>query len=148
MRSKTLWPLGAAFLILLLAGCGGQTGKTPDSTLSAASVGPRVVTYPDWQSGDAVFECTQAGVNFDGAYKVDPPESGPYHLDTYGNKVTVTFYDGGRYMDWSATLPISAVIVKGAPGPTSTSMNPRPPRAWACGPRTTPVLARFPPSAT
>ncbi len=116
MRSKTLWPLGAAFLILLLAGCGGQTGKTPDSTLSAASVGPRVVTYPDWQSGDAVFECTQAGVNFDGAYKVDPPESGPYHLDTYGNKVTVTFYDGGRYMDWSATLPISAVIVKGGPG--------------------------------
>lgn len=46
------------------------------------------------------------------AFKVDPPVSGTYALDAV-NTVTVTFSGGGKVLDWSATIPIDRVIVKG-----------------------------------
>nr|WP_279232074.1 hypothetical protein [Thermus albus] len=118
MRHTRLWfrwgvPLGAV-LLLILSACGGQTNKAPLSP--ATAVNRQVVTYPDWKAGSAEAECTQAGVVFDGAYKVDPPVSGTYTVDAYGNTITPTFSGDGKYVDWSSTLGMTAVIVKGGPG--------------------------------
>jgi hypothetical protein len=73
------------------------------------------IPYTPWQAGDAQTECTQLGIPFDGAFKVELPSSGTYSLDAFGNTVTVTFSDDGKFVSFSATLPISAVIVKGGP---------------------------------
>ncbi|WP_041433982.1 hypothetical protein [Thermus sp. CCB_US3_UF1] len=113
---KRLGFLLGAGLALLLAACGGQMGGKPLSPAVAVPEGPRVTPYPDWKSGNADFECRQAVVTFDGAYKIDPPTSGTYPLDTYGHQVTVNFSPDGRYVDWSSNLAIAAVIVKGGPG--------------------------------
>jgi len=125
--------LGLA-LGLILASCGGQTGK---GNVSALSAGPKVapIEYRPWQAGDAVTECTRLDIPFDGAYKVDPPTSGTYFLDAYGNQITVTFSEDGKYVSFTATLPISAVIVKGGPNanayiydpPTTSDSNLRAP---------------------
>ncbi len=132
---KRIWIafLGLA-LGLILASCGGQTGK---GNVSALSTGPMVtpIEKRPWQAGDAVTECTRLGIPFDGAYKVDPPTSGTYSLDAYGNTVTVTFSEDGKYVSFTATLPISAVIVKGGPNanayiydpPTTSDSNLRSP---------------------
>ncbi|GAA5337623.1 MAG: hypothetical protein KNN15_11275 [Thermus antranikianii] len=123
MWAKPLWfklgiPLGT-LLLLVLSACGGQTGERLGQTLKPASAVNRSVdTYPDWQSGNADAECTRAGVNFDGAYKVDSPTSGTstYTVDSYGNTITLTLSSDGKYVDWSSTLAMTAVIVKGGPG--------------------------------
>ncbi|MDM7324324.1 MAG: hypothetical protein P3W93_004895 [Thermus sp.] len=76
----------------------------------------QVITDPDWPSGNAVQECTLAGVAFDGAYKVDPPLSGTYTVDAYGNAISATFSSDGKYVDWSSNLVMTGVIVKGGRG--------------------------------
>ncbi|MFM8319325.1 MAG: hypothetical protein ACKOC5_00300 [Chloroflexota bacterium] len=53
--------------------------------------------------------CKDLGYEFN--YKVDPPNGGAYVIDAF-NQVTVDTADG-VYFDWSATLGIDAVIVKG-----------------------------------
>jgi hypothetical protein len=47
------------------------------------------------------------------AFKIEPPISATYDLDTASNTVSVTI--DGVYVDWSATIGIDAVIVKGGP---------------------------------
>jgi hypothetical protein len=117
--------LGLA-LGLILAACGSQ-GTGPDRAgLGATASGPLVdpIPYIPWRAGDAQTECTRLGIPFDGAFKVDPPISGTYSLDAFGNTVTVTFSDDGRFVSFSATLPISAVIVKGGPNANAYIYNP------------------------
>lgn len=123
MRTIPSWlklgiPIGM-LLLLALSACGGQTGERSGQTLKPATAVNRAVdTYPNWQPGNAGAECTQAGVNFDGAYKVDSPTSGTstYTVDAYGNTITVTLSSDGKYVGWSSTLAMTAVIVKGGPG--------------------------------
>lgn len=120
MRGKqAVWLSAGVILALILGACGGQTGKAPQSggispAVTTASVG--VTPYPDWQAGNAEAECTRAGIVFDGAFKVDPPQSGTYALDNYGNTVTVNFSEDLRYVSWTSNIAITAVIVKGGPG--------------------------------
>lgn len=112
--------LAGVALALILAACGGQMGKAPAEqglgSAAVASSSPQVIPKPTWQSGNAVEECSQAGIPFDGAYKIDPPLNGTYSLDSYGNTVTVSFSGDGRFVNWSANIAMSAVIVKGGPG--------------------------------
>jgi hypothetical protein len=56
--------------------------------------------------------CEDLGLG-DFSYKVDPPESGTHSLDGL-NTVTFTILDG-QFFDWSASIGIDAVIVKGGP---------------------------------
>jgi hypothetical protein len=65
----------------------------------------------------AVFipgNATCADLAIDFGTKIDPPTSGTYALGTSGHTVTVTTADG-VYFDWSSTLGIDAVVVKGGP---------------------------------
>lgn len=79
------------------------------------------VLFPDWQSGNAVAECAQAG-SYVYAYKIDAWGSsgmdGTYQAsfdDGHLNYITVANNDGTTF-DWSATPnPIGAVVVKGGP---------------------------------
>lgn len=53
------------------------------------------------------------GLGYDFGFKVDPPNAGTYSIDGL-NTVTVTTADG-IFFDWSSTLGMDAVIVKGGP---------------------------------
>ncbi len=79
----------------------------------AASVEP--VLVDPWQSGDAAFECEQAGCAFDFSYKFDewdgPTFAGPYNVDG-GNVLTISDDDGYSF-SWSSAWPVNCVIVKG-----------------------------------
>lgn len=75
----------------------------------AASVDP--VLFDPWKSGDAAFECAQAGCEADFAYKIDPPDTGTYVTDE-GNTINFTNTDG-TYFDWASEWPVVCVIAKG-----------------------------------
>jgi hypothetical protein len=71
------------------------------------------VVYNPWTSGDAAFECGRIG-DFEYAFKVD--DAAPNGSWTHeGNTITILNSDGSVF-DWSATVPISAVIVKAGTG--------------------------------
>ncbi|MFN3369111.1 MAG: hypothetical protein ACK4ZX_06885, partial [Thermus sp.] len=129
MRHQGLWlrlglPL-AAVMLLILSACGGQTGQGTGQALKpATAAGKTVVTYPNWQAGNAEFECRQAEVNFDGAFKVDPPTSGTYTVDAYGNTITATFSEDGKYVDWSSTLCTAALNLDHLTGQFSQGSHP------------------------
>jgi hypothetical protein len=53
------------------------------------------------------------GLGYDYGFKIDPPNAGTYSIDGI-NTVTVTTPDG-VFFDWSSTLGMDAVIVKGGP---------------------------------
>jgi hypothetical protein len=69
--------LGLA-LSLILAACGSQGTGPGRGGLGAMASGPLVdpIPYIPWQPGNAQTECTQLGIPFDGAFKVDPPSRG------------------------------------------------------------------------
>jgi len=96
-RKTTTWVLA---LGLLLALCVLALGKPAE----AASVEPVFV------AGNPTCE----DLGYANGFKVDPPNSGTYHLPDGINTVTVTTADG-VYFDWSSTLGMDAVIVKGGP---------------------------------
>ena len=62
---------------------------------------------PTWVAGNP----SATGLGYDFGYKIDPPTSGTY--DAGPGSVTVTFSADGRYIDWTSTFGIDAVIVKG-----------------------------------
>ncbi|MEM3597294.1 MAG: hypothetical protein QXJ53_04125 [Candidatus Bathyarchaeia archaeon] len=77
------------------------------------------MTYIDpWASGNAEFEASQIG-SYMYAYKFDDWDEYTYPytfvVTHEGNTITVTSNDG-RTFNWSATSPISAVIVKAGTG--------------------------------
>ena len=59
--------------------------------------------------------CGDAGYSF--SLKVDPPSSGTYTFSDGVNEFTLVVHDGaaGPTLDWSSTLPLDVVIVKGGP---------------------------------
>lgn len=68
-----------------------------------------------------------------GGFRLDPPVSGTYNLDAFGNTITVTISSGtcGQVFSWSASgnVIIDKVIAKGGPNANSydyTGLNPRP----------------------
>jgi hypothetical protein len=78
----------------------------------AASVEP--VLVDPWQSGDAAFECGQAGSDADFAYKVDEwdEDNGMDGLyDEAGNTITILNSTGATF-DWLSNWPVDVVIVK------------------------------------
>jgi hypothetical protein len=84
------------------------------TTAVAASVVP--VLFEDWQAGDAAFECNEAGLDCDFAYKFDEwdgSEDGPYVVDG-GNTITILGADAQAF-SWTSQFPVCAVIVKGGP---------------------------------
>jgi len=92
-------------MTVFAVGCGLGTDKTGDTT-GASSVLPPVVklknpTCADLFGPDSI------------EYKVEPPQNGVFQIDPL-NSVTISGCDG-TYFDWSATLGIDAVIVKGGP---------------------------------
>jgi hypothetical protein len=63
---------------------------------------------PDFVEGNP--SCTDLGYGF--GYKIDPPNPGTYSIDSFG---MVTFTSDGTYFDWTSTVGVDAVIVKGGP---------------------------------
>jgi len=91
----------SALLIVLATGC-GQGDETARTSQPVQSEPIFVPDNPDCESlGLTSFW-----------YKVDPPDSGTYPLDAL-NTVVVSVDD--LLFDWSSTLSIDAVIVKGGP---------------------------------
>jgi len=84
--------------------------------------------YDDWQSGNAAFECEEAGCNASFAYKVD--NWGNAGKDgTYGagdNQITISdsAASGGYTFDWVSDWPVTCVIVKGGDGANVFRYNP------------------------
>jgi hypothetical protein len=74
-----------------------------------------VVVQPVAAQGEEVPDnptCTELG--YDAGYKLDPPSPGTYTFPDGVHTVTITS-DDGIYFDWTSTLGIDAVIVKGGP---------------------------------
>jgi hypothetical protein len=90
----------AGLIVLALAVLGTQIRTT-----SAASV------TPDFVSGNPT--CEGLGYTYGFKPQPEPPPSGTYTFPDGVNTVTIT--SDGTYFDWSSTLPIDAVIVKGGP---------------------------------
>ncbi len=82
--------------------------------VSAAS--GKLTTYPDWTSGNAIFECNS--IDFPYGTKLDGnPNSGTYQLDGGAGSVTITWTDANKsILNWSATIGIDAVILKAGNG--------------------------------
>jgi hypothetical protein len=89
--------VGAAALAVMLA-------LTTSSAL-ASSVTPRLVT------GNT--SCTAQGYDFGFKPQPEPPPSGTYTIP--GTTYTVTIQSDGTFFNWTSTLGIDAVIVKGGP---------------------------------
>jgi hypothetical protein len=77
----------------------------------AASVEP--VLFNPWQSGDAAFECAQAGCG-DFAYKFDEWAGVNTQATHEGNTITIANADMSAF-DWFSEYPVCAAIVKGGP---------------------------------
>lgn len=90
--------IAAICLVLLAAG------------VLAASVTP--VLFNPWQSGNAAFECTQAGCSATYAYKVDAPAPNGNYPTGEGNTITISNSNSYTF-DWSSTWPVTCVIVAG-----------------------------------
>jgi hypothetical protein len=75
--------------------------------LAIAPVGATDVT-PGFVEGNP--SCTDLGYGF--GYKIDPPNPGTYAIDGFG---MLTFTSDGTYFDWTSTVGVDAVIVKGGP---------------------------------
>jgi hypothetical protein len=106
-RKTTTWVLA---LGLFLALCVLTIGKP-----AGAEDGPDV--DPVLVPGNP----TCADLGYEHEFKVDPPNSGTYPLPG-GNSVTVTI--DGVYFDWSSTLGMDAVIVKGGDNANSYVYDP------------------------
>jgi hypothetical protein len=86
------------------------TGFAPQA--KASSITP--VFVPDNPSA------TSLGYDF--GFKIDPPNSGTYTFPDGINLVTITL--NGKCFDWTSTLGIDAVIVKGGPNANLYVYNP------------------------
>ncbi|KXS44624.1 MAG: hypothetical protein AWU59_440 [Methanolobus sp. T82-4] len=90
------------------------------SLANAASVAPEL--FDNWQSGDAEFECEEAGACDYYSYKIDEWGNANYWGDsdmngTYdGENINITNSDSYTF-DWESTeYPVCAVIVKAGTG--------------------------------
>lgn len=108
---RAIYVIGALLALMLLA-----------APVAAASVDP--VLFPEWQSGNAAFECEQAGCECPYAYKIDKwgdanewgdaDMDGAYQTDE-GNTFTISNSDDATF-DWESDYPVCAVIVKAGQG--------------------------------
>jgi hypothetical protein len=85
--------------------------SVPFTGAMAASVDP--VLFDPWQSGNAEFECNQAGcTEADYAYKIEgwgaENKDGTYEHE--GNTITISNDDGYTF-DWASEYPVTCVIV-------------------------------------
>ena len=106
------FPSGAALALGLALACAAACTASPDASPPGEQ---RSLT----ESGPPVVEgnptCADLGLGTF-SMKVDPPISGVYSLVAgLPDTVTVTFSPDGTAVDWSSTLSIDAVIVKGGP---------------------------------
>lgn len=92
-------------LVFFAAAC--DTGDPPDS--SSGSVGQETTVVPVVIDGNP--DCADLGYPF--GFKIDPPSSGTYVINDFGD--TVTFTTDGVYWDWSSTMSMDAVLSKGGP---------------------------------
>jgi hypothetical protein len=102
--------LQAVVAIGVLAGAG---------FLMANGVVPSVETVEPWTSGDAAFECDEAGGCGTLAYKIDNWDQVNGMDGTYitpsGNTITISGSDGKSF-DWASQFPVCKVIVKAGTG--------------------------------
>ena len=72
-------------------------------------------TVDPWQSGNAKYECEEAGCECPYAYKIDDWSEGGMdgtYVTPEGNTITISDSDG-YYFGWSSAWPVCCVIVKG-----------------------------------
>ncbi|KTB48430.1 hypothetical protein DEALK_12760 [Dehalogenimonas alkenigignens] len=82
------------------------------AAILAVAVAVPALANPTFTEGNP----TAVSLGCDFGFKVDPPNSGTYNIDGF-NTVTITVYDtpDGQAFDWTSTLGMDAVIVKGGP---------------------------------
>lgn len=107
------------FLMVVVAFVATSCQKdTDDFNVSLKSSGILKI-YENWQSGDAAFECGQAGGNCGYGYKIDEWDE-VYGMDgvyetSEGNFITILNSDGKTF-DWTSEAPVCKVIVKAGRG--------------------------------
>ena len=107
------------FLLVLTALTLAFTTLFATRPVSAA----RTLTYyPNWQSGNAQFECSKIGLPF--GTKVNDPASTTYTIDQGWGQFTLTWNSTFNTVDWSSTFGIDAVIMKAGTGANVYSYNP------------------------
>jgi len=107
--------LFTAVLAMVLIGC---QKETDDISVSLKSAGVMTVVA-NWQSGDAAFECGQAGSDCGYAFKIDEWNEefgmdGDY-MTLEGNSIKILNSDGKTF-DWVSEYPVCKVIVKAGRG--------------------------------
>jgi hypothetical protein len=122
MSCESVEEFGTDSLVDLSAVDGGDDSGDP------IAITQNYTTFPQWQSGNAAFECLQAGACEGGfSWKIDEnAPNGMYYTNTnmYGNVptdfesvITISNSDGYTF-DWSISsgYAVCAVIVKGGQG--------------------------------
>lgn len=94
-------------LPIALAACGVSSGEEPARGPAAPASKTLASVDPAYYDGNPT--CADLGL-IGYSEKFDPPNSGTHSL---GTSDSVTMTTDGTYVDWSATIGIDAVIVKG-----------------------------------
>jgi hypothetical protein len=102
-------------LAMVMTGCQKDSDEINVSLKSAG-----ILTIVDsWQSGNAAFECTEAGGACGYTYKIDEwdEEFGmdDEYIPTEGNKITILNSNGSTF-DWKSDYPVCKVVVKAGRG--------------------------------
>jgi hypothetical protein len=101
-----------AILALVITGCQKEGDDLNVSLKSTIAFTGGIYISP-WQSGDAEFECAQAGGCDGGSYKMD---QGVYAGSSFnGGGVTVTGISKQEF-SWSSIYPVCKIIVKAGNG--------------------------------
>lgn len=117
---KTMRIIIVPFLAIVLLGCGSSQPEL-ESSAKAASVEPILVSgNPD------CYTLGDLAPDFDGFEfkpQPEPPTSGTYTFPDGVNTVTITLNQ--PYVDWSSTIGIDMVLVKGGPNANLYKYDPK-----------------------
>jgi len=89
---------------------GFLTGLSLAAVALALAMVPAAASHVEPTSVDGNPSCTDLGYGF--GFKLDPPTPGTYAIDGFG---MLTVASDGTYFDWTSTVGVDAVIVKGGP---------------------------------
>jgi len=102
------------------------------SSMMATSIVPDL--YDHWQSGNAQYECEEAGGCGAFAWKIEGYENGEYDTNSNefdndpilppNNAIITICNSDGQMFDWSSDQPVCSVIVKGGKGANVYSYDP------------------------
>jgi len=111
------WAAGVFIGAVLFASCAKEelaVNDVNDAVVLEQRFSGIQTLFEDWQSGNAEFECAEAGGGCGYAWKIDDPYNGTFTTGIPDANITILNYNGTSF-SWTSDLEICKVIVKGGP---------------------------------